>query len=90
MNFLSSQTIFEALSRRLWFQNVNDVDDVDGVDDVEDFNDSVAEKKSRLEKRKLICPFQNTQKTETPRSRFSDIGGASWYRLASCLCSTLP
>ena len=50
MNFLSSQTIFEALSRRLWFQNVNDVDDVDDVDDVEDFNDSVAEKKADWKK----------------------------------------
>ena len=47
MNFLSSQTIFEALSRRLWFQNVTDVDD---VDDVEDFNDSVAEKKADWKK----------------------------------------
>ena len=50
MNFLSSQTIFEALSRRLWFQNVTDVDDVDDVDDVEDFNDSVAEKKAGWKK----------------------------------------
>ena len=72
MNFLSSQTIFEALSRRLWFQNVTDVDDVDDVDDVEDFNDSVAEKKSRLEKKKIdlsISKHTKKQKHLDPGSQ---------------------
>ena len=62
MNFLSSQTIFEALSRRLWFKNVTDVDDVDDVDDVEDFNDSVAEKKADWKKENWFVHFKTHKK----------------------------
>ena len=63
MNFLSSQTIFEALSRRLWFQNVTDVDDVDDVDDVEDFNDR--EKKQTGKKKIDLSISKHTKNRNT-------------------------